>query len=438
MKIKKYVSTFTYILPALVVFFSQFNLAFHFLSEYAYVEGYFVNYYDFVIHIVDLCLLGAFVWYMVSGKLWRNRSWLILSLFSVALWAVHNMIFRDVIVFYWSIRLLLYFLSTLSIHYAISNMKKKEKTNVGRYLVWAFSGAIVFQTIIICIQFFTNRVVGLNFLGESAVQTGISGTSAVVLSNGIFLRGYGTFPHPNVAGGFISVGILYLLCFTLFQKDKKRWLLIFPLLIGLVGLFLTWSRSAWTFSSISTLVIAYLYLRRRRSSVIRKGLGAVLIIMGLVLIWFAASNDDVAVGLRDRLISQSKRYDESVVQRNLLNQRAVEMYESNILTGVGAGKFIYRLSADSIYTSEGLRIMQPAHNVFLLASAELGFMALWVFSYFLYHSLKGLRRNCFLFFPLLFVVVVGNLDHYPITVPQGLLILISMDFLIAIGESIDN
>lgn len=437
MKIKKFVSTFIYILPALVAFFGQFNLAYHFTSDFAYVDGYYVNYYDFVIHIVDLVLLFGLLWCLFASKLWKNKNWVILSLFAIFLWGVHNLIFRDTIVLYWSTRLLVYLLSSIAFLFSIKYMKDKEKHIVKRNLLYAISLAVIIQSVIIGIQFFTNRVVGLHFLGESYVQTGVSGTSSVVLSNGIFLRGYGTFPHPNIVGGYLSLGLLFLLSHVLFQKDKKRLFFLIPLFFCLVGLFLTWSRSAWTFSAISSLIIFYLYFRKQRTSFVRKGIGALIIMIGLFLIWFAVSNDSVAIGLRDRIISQSKNYDESVIQRNLLNLRAVEMYQNNILTGVGAGKFIYRLSANPIYTIDKLRVMQPAHNVFLLTAAEFGFMALWLFSYYLYHTLKGLRRNSFLLFPLLFLLVVGNLDHYPITIPQGLLILICMSFLVSIGENID-
>jgi hypothetical protein len=438
MKIKKIGIKFTYILHALVVFLGQFNLAYHFLSRYAYVDGYFVNYYDFVIHIVDVIFFLSLFVIIFIYQLWRNKSWLLLSVFSFALWIVHNLIFRDAIVFYWSARLFLYFISALSLHYSIANLKSKGKSVIDKYLVYSVSAALIIQSIIICVQFFTNRVVGLHFLGESVVQTGVSGTSAVVLSHGIYLRGYGTFPHPNVAGGFISVGMIYLISHLLSAKKKRRLLIIIPLVISSVGLFLTWSRSSWIFISVGTLFLLYKYFRRKRSSFARKGMGTLMVVLGVILIWFAASDDTVAVGLRDRIIKQSLSYDESVFQRNQLNQKAIEMYENNILTGVGAGKFIHRLSASPVYTADGLRIMQPAHNVFVLAAAELGFMALWIFSYFLYHTLKGLRRNYYLFFPLLFIFIVGNLDHYPMTVPQGLLLMVILDWLVVMGESIDS
>ncbi len=438
MKINKVASKFTYLLPALIIFFGQFNLAYHFLSTYAYVDGCYVNYYEFVVHIVDLCFLGSLLWYVFYIKLWKNKNWIILSTFSFFLWIVHNLIFLDPIVFYWSARLFLYFLSAFSIHYSLSSLGKKQKAITGRYIVLGLAVSSIFQSVVVLLQFFRNRTVGLHFLGESFVQSGISGTSAVVLSAGTFLRGYGTFPHPNIVGGFLSVCLIFYLSYLLFQKEKTRLWILIPLLTTAAGLIVTWSRSAWIFFSVGFLILLYLFFRKQRSSFARKGLGVLLVIFGALLIWFAVGNDQISVGLRKRIIRQSANYDESVIQRRQLNQKAVQMYEDNILTGVGAGKFIERISASPVYTGDGLRIVQPVHNVFLLAAAELGFMALWIFSYFLYHSIKGLRRSCYLFFPLLFLLTVGNLDHYPITLPQGLLILIILDWLVVLGESIGS
>jgi O-antigen ligase len=418
------------------VFLGQFNLAYHFCSKFAYVDGFFVNYYDFVFHIVDLLIIAVILWYLIIFKLWKHKRWKTLVLTAFSLWTIHNMIFRDWIVLYWSFRLLLYVIAGVSIRISVFKFSKKEKKNLANWLFGSLAVVGVIQSVIVGLQFLLNRTLGIHFLGESFVQSGISGTSSVILPNGTFLRGYGTFPHPNIVGGFISISIMVVSFRLLFGVNKKRFWLFIPLIFLLVGLVFTWSRSAWLFTLLSLILSFYLFLRTKKKEVGRKILGSALIVLGLFTIWISVGGGKFAVSLRERVIEQTLGGNESVVQRRQLNQRAIDMYRENILTGVGAGNFIARLRNDPVLNESGLRIMQPAHNIFLLGAAELGFMALWILSYYLYSSIKGIRTNIYYLFPLLFLLVVGNVDHYPITLPQGLLLLLVLDWFVILQKSI--
>lgn len=436
MKIKKISSKLLYLLPALAVFFGQFNIAYHFSSKFAYVNGFFVNYYDFVIHIVDIVLILLLGSYLIKFKLWEHKRWGLLCSVGLIFWIVHNVIFADWVVFYWSTRMLLYVLAGITIRVSMFNLESKDRKLLVNSLFGALVSVGVIQSIIIILQFSLNRTLGITFLGESVVQSGISGTSSVVLPFGTFLRGYGTFPHPNVVGGVLGICIMLMLCRLLFGVNKKRFWIIVPLVITLSGLGLTWSRSAWLFTFTSSMVSLYLFLRNKKRELGKRIMGGVLILLGFLIIWISVGNDKVSISIRDRLIEQTVGGDESVVQRQELNNRAIEMYRDNLLTGVGVGRYISRLNSHPVVSGSGLRVMQPVHNVFLLGAAELGFMALWIFSYYLYSSIKGLRDNYYYLFPLIFLVTVGLLDHYPITLPQGLLILLILDWFVILQKSI--
>ena len=54
-----------YVMPAIIVllvFAIPFNIVYHFNSDFAYIDGYLVNYLDCVLHIVDICMILLCIW----------------------------------------------------------------------------------------------------------------------------------------------------------------------------------------------------------------------------------------------------------------------------------------------------------------------------------------------------------------------------------------
>jgi hypothetical protein len=78
-------------------------------------------------------------------------------------------------------------------------------------LVLFFS--LLFQGIIAFLQVLRQESLGLTFLGESVLNTHINGVATVIINGEEFLRGYGTFLHPNLLAAFVLINILvyYLL-----------------------------------------------------------------------------------------------------------------------------------------------------------------------------------------------------------------------------------
>jgi O-antigen ligase len=72
------------------------------------------------------------------------------------------------------------------------------------------------------------------------------GVAVVETDDGRTLRAYGTFPHPNIFGGYLAVGVIALAWLTRFAKSKRE---IALMLVGsaVLGstLIVTFSRSAW-------------------------------------------------------------------------------------------------------------------------------------------------------------------------------------------------
>jgi O-antigen ligase len=64
--------------------------------------------------------------------------------------------------------------------------------------------------------------------------------------------------------------------------------------------------------------------------------------------------------------------------------------------------------------------MQPVHNIYLLVVSDLGIIGLSIFLYFIYRVLVG-PKNIWKYLFIAYLVI-GLLDHYLLTLPQGIFI----------------
>ncbi|MEA3357477.1 MAG: O-antigen ligase family protein [Patescibacteria group bacterium] len=422
-----YQSIFSLLLAGLLLVV-PLNIVRHFNSQYAYVDGYFVNYLDFVIHIIDIAVLLLVVWMLVAGKFWTNRKLCVWLVVILQLYILHNLIFRDVVVFYSSTRLLLYLYCAVLIFFS------DRLWNVWILFLVAILCACI-QSAIAMLQFYLGRNLGLSVFGESILQVGGYATSSVVLPSGVELRGYGTFPHPNVLGGYLASVLLSVYFLLVKVKGLKRILLIGAAVLILGGVLVTWSRSAW----LVILLVFMFGLTRKVFGLIKQGSAGLktvkitLMSTGVVLAvscgWIWMGQDDLSQAIHQRLLSQTSISDVSVVERRNLLERSFSMIKNNPFWGVGVGNFIPELAKDPVYTESGLRLMQPVHNVFVLIIAEAGILgcALVIcMAYWLIRAVKKYGLGSFAVPAIAVVLAAGMLDHYLWTLPQGLGILLSL------------
>ena len=85
--------------------------------------------------------------------------------------------------------------------------------NVPRGTFWQIIFSIIiisafFQSIIAILQFIQQGSLGLTFLKESVFSVYDPGIAKILINGNIFTRSYGTFPHPNVLGGFLGISLL--------------------------------------------------------------------------------------------------------------------------------------------------------------------------------------------------------------------------------------
>ena len=114
----------------------------------------------------------------------------------------------------------------------------------------------------------------------------------------------------------------------------------------------------------------------------------------------------------------------SFIGRAWLNGEAVKMIREYPLTGVGIGSFIIELARRA---GEGY-IVEPAHNILLLAGAELGILGILIvitiMVFFAYRLIRTQNQNAILVGAVLTGLgFIGLFDHYVWTLAPGRMML---------------
>jgi len=256
---------------------------------------------------------------------------------------------------------------------------------------------------------------------------------AKIVSGGTtFIRGYGTFPHPNPLSAFLLTGTLittYLLTTSAKVTNKLSYSLL--LFLNILGLTVTFSRGAYLTLAIG-LIIFFGFLFFRHPKTILAPVVVVLISLGVSFLLF-----------KPFLLTRATFSDQSTIDRKFYDQAGVKMAEKNPIFGVGLGESVLMMEN---YAQKTLAPWdkQPPHNYFIIAAAELGIPAIifliWFFLNHFRQLVKKLRSgnnlqlttyNLLLTTILICFLVLMQFDHYFYDIEQTKLLLWTMLALIA-------
>ncbi|MBD3328940.1 hypothetical protein GF357_00390 [Candidatus Dojkabacteria bacterium] len=350
----------------------------------------------------------------------------------------HNLYFLDWLVFVNSSRMLLVavlgYLAAVNWEYFRHTFTAKRVGYVRLLIVMN----IFVQLLISISQFVYGRSVGLHWLGESSLVKGFYGTSWMTLGGRVYLRAYGSFPHPNVLGGFLSLTLIYALSasWVRLRQRSKRGFIIHLLTSGLLTLniLLTFSRTAisiaaviWGLFIIGTVfdirkIIRVYKAKRLEKRVKKRSTKKVSSIFGLSLIFERFK----------QLLTAEKV---SWTDRVKLAKTAMIIILEYPLFGVGTGKFIQYIGKNVAVTSGGHYLFEPVHNIFLLLLAEHGVIFGGMMVLTILGLLVGTLRKTFdliyekpvLVFCQICIAIwfllISNVDHYLLTLPQGIAML---------------
>lgn len=383
----------TYQLPTDVLFF----------HTDPYVSGIATNYLVPTISILDLgiCLLIASYVYEFGFKhvkvLLHNYSmWILLFAGYLVLSALLN---SSLLTLLNGGRLILGFVCLIL---AIDFFKLQKHKDFWKYMLVVLLVSVLVQGILGVLQFKMGASLGLGLLGESQIVSGMQGSSFVTLNNEVFLRAYGTFPHPNILGGYLVMCLL--LSLYLYMREDFRWKRGVMLLGILSSIFVV-----FTFSRICMLLvlIVWLVFLFFRFFVKKKGIYSFSI--GLIA---------------ERFLNLLSGGDTSWSDRVNLMRSSFVVIGENWLMGIGLGRFTQGMENDIPLTSNGVMLIQPVHNVPLLTVSELGTVGTLLYCVLLGSILlRNVKRlSWFKWLVIFVIVVIGCFDHYLFSLPQGIFI----------------
>jgi len=338
-----------------------------------------------------------------------------------------------------------------------------SKTEVKGLFLRIFVIFSSFESILALWQFIAQKSLGLGKLGEQVLSPTIYGVAKIVSGGTTYIRGYGTFPHPNLLSAFLVVGVLFsIYLFVSTINNKLKTLYAFAILLNCLGLTVTFSRAGFLAAGVGLMVFfVYILLWRhpervpacqRLSAVMadrhpsegslnpRKDSSAAFRMTPLLVVVFSILICFII--FRPYLDTRATIMDDASLQRIFYAKIGVRMIQQNPIFGVGIGESVLHMQQYSPLKLWPWQI-QPIHNYFLLAAAELGIpgvlIILWIFLSHLRSLIlnlsagggsafggKSQRENLFALCMLSILIsflVAMQFDHYFYTLQQTQMLL---------------
>lgn len=307
-----------------------------------------------------------------------------LNVEGVVLFLLTNLIFsiNQIATLAWSLHLLVYYLFVQSL-----------SINQIAILKLPLLIASTFQLILSVSQLIMSHSLQgpLYYLGERTVSVGQPGVALTTFMDRVVLRAYGTFSHPNVLAGYLVISLLIIL-----KICKKTLAINWMLIVAILGVMLTQSHSSAL--ALFGLIIPLYFLKNLR---LRLLYFAALLILAICYFSFLLP----------------PRADLSIRERLSLQTLSLDLIKNYPIFGTGASASI------STYPirSPSHRLLQPDHNSFTLLLSWFGIVGVLVVVFFA-SQLYDFAALLLYIIPVLPLLI---LDHYLLTSPQGLLILLT-------------
>jgi O-antigen ligase len=297
-----------------------------------------------------------------------------------------------------------------------------------RTLIIALVATMSLQSGLAIFQFLSQSSLGLSFLGEPNLSLNAANLAKMNIGGAELIRAYGTLPHPNVLGGFLSLSMIG----TFVLSIKTRWLKPTLLLLQFFGLLFSFSRSALTSLTMALVLMAVLYRKdiKLKSKTLINGAIFFVIIELVAVVWLRFNELSQSAGIRLQGFKD-----------------AVTMFDTHPL---GVGFQSYTLNLDLV---SNIALMpweyQPVHNIYLLMLAELGVFGLLLGTWFFLFAILKLhekrkhwltkqrkQKKLLLLCSILIIALIGFFDHYWISLNQGMALL-TFFFALASAFSLD-
>lgn len=266
-------------------------------------------------------------------------------------------------------------------------MAAPDKDSVSRCFIYVLSAEGLWAFLQVLFQ----RDFGLQILGEPNLANAAPHLARFTWDSWELIRGYGTFSHPNILGGFLALSI-YLSFLSKNIPNRQKNIL---LAVQFLGLLSTFSRSAL----LALLLVVFITGLETKFFQKQKTLALVGLGMGILLLLFFVMR------------GVSFLEDPALLERLSGYSTAWELIKTHPF---GVGFAHSTLFLDSVAP---LPLMpweyQPVHNIFLLLLVELGWPSLLLLPLAI-----RFKKNLYWGAPIL-LLVIGLFDHYLLTLDQG-------------------
>lgn len=241
------------------------------------------------------------------------------------------------------------------------------------------------QAVLAIWQFLSQSSFADKWLGLALHDPSGAGVSVVEVLGGDgiwqrWLRAYGGQDHPNILGGLLALGILFILFAyvrTLSKgenlSNKLLFLFSFIYFASLLALFFTFSRTAWIglTAGIATMVVIAMV---KRNLLIHLQLLKVVLLSGILFMVFYSQ---FGLLVDDRLFGDTRLENISQSERSGLISDSIVIIKERWFFGTGLGNYV--LAVKEKTPDEMNWFYQPVHNSFLLVWAEIGLIGFILF-----------------------------------------------------------
>lgn len=296
-------------------------------------------------------------------------------------------------------------------------------------IVWVSSAVV--QSIFAIWQFFNQFTFANKWLGLAEHLPTVAGSIILQTGGERWLRAYGSLPHPNILGGFLAIGFLFLLYLIFTAKNSAQKVFVwFALLAITPAVFFSFCRSAWLALFCSFSFLAFWIFKTKNQIWIKRFFQTSLLIA--VIIGFLIFN--FWQPFFGRFISNQQVETASVTLRIAFGYQSWDLVKVNPWFGQGIGNYTLAVF-QKINASWPGYYYQPVHNIYLLVLAELGIigagifyliLAAWFWLSFFSRKSKFFQsadlENILLALAFVSALIISLVDHYFWTLYFGVII----------------
>lgn len=272
-------------------------------------------------------------------------------------------------------------------------------------------------------QYAVQDILGSSFLGIATHRPWISGTS--VVEHGLYrvLRAYGGFPHPNILGGWLALG-LTLLPWLIRQARTKQVMLayVFTGVIVAAAFVFTFSRGAWIAGLLGIACAVPFAWTRSTEQLQKQALILFSFLIVFTLSWAAVMQWD---HIEARFTSAHRLERWSLETRSNAILEGIEAWKLRPVAGWGVGASLVGITAvrmgDSFWSAIAPEPPHAVPFVVLLETGVLGAIALAALAFAMMQWFVRKRR--WEAIPILAILgVVSFTDHYLWTLWPGMVL----------------